>query len=281
LLKILKGGMIRLKRLLSILMVFILAVALFGCGNNAPAAPAEEPNSEENAKAENVELMVSAAASLTDSLTEIIESYEKETGVKITPNFAASGPLQKQIEEGAPADIFISASKDKMDTLEEKDLLEEGTRIDLLGNTLVLIVAEEYKDKIKTVDDLVDMDGMLSLGEVESVPAGKYGKQALEHNELWDKLSDKITFAKSVKEVASQVESGAAAAGIVYKSDALLLEKSPIAQEFEEGSHKPIVYPMAVIKNSQNIEEAKKFAEYLKGEEAQSVFEKYGFNAIK
>ncbi|KEI97710.1 molybdate ABC transporter substrate-binding protein [Clostridium botulinum] len=269
-----------MKKFLSILIIGTLSLGLFGCANGKVEEKKEDTSNKKESK-ENLDITVSAAASLTEALTEIQKKYEKETGAKLSITFDASGTIQKQIEQGAPTDLFISASKKNMDKLQEEKLIDNDTRKDLLGNKLVLIVSEENKDKkIGNVSDLKNIDSKLAIGEPGAVPAGKYAKEAIEYYKLWDVLKDKIVYGKSVKQVAKYVESGEAAAGIVYNNDAKVLKKSYIRYTFDEKSHKPIVYPMAVVKNSKNKEGAKKFAEYIQTKEAQDIFIKYGFDYI-
>ncbi|EDU37293.1 molybdate ABC transporter substrate-binding protein [Clostridium sporogenes] len=270
-----------MKKILSFLIVSILALGLFGCTNTKVEEKKEDASNKKESK-ENLDITVSAAASLTEALTEIQKKYEKETGAKLSITFDASGTLQKQIEQGAPTDLFISASKKNMDKLQEEKLIDNDTRKDLLGNKLVLIVSEENRDKkVEKISDLKNMNFKLAIGEPESVPAGKYAKEAIEYYKLWDVLKDKIVYGKSVKQVAKYVESGEAAAGIVYNNDAKVLKKSYIKYTFDEKSHNPIVYPMAVVKNSKNKEGAKKFAKYIQTKEAKDIFIKYGFNPIE
>lgn len=269
-----------MKKFLSILIVGILALGLFGCDNRKIEEKNQEASSNKESK-ENLNINVSAAASLTEALTEIQKKYEKETGAKLSINFDSSGTLQKQIEQGAPTDLFISASKKNMDKLQEQKLIDNDTRKDLLSNKLVLIVSEENKDKkVENVSELKNINSKLAIGEPEAVPAGKYAKEAIEYYKLWDILKDKIVYGKSVKQVAKYVESGEVAAGIVYNNDAKILKKSYIRHIFNEKSHNPIVYPIAVVKNSKNKEGAKKFAEYIQTKEAQDIFIKYGFDYI-
>lgn len=268
-----------MKKFLNILITATLVLGLFGCGN-AKVDEKKDVAANKDTSNENLNITVSAAASLTESLTEIQKKYEEKTGAKLSITFDASGTLQKQIEQGAPTDLFISASKKNMDKLQEQKLIDDDTRKDLLRNKLVLIVSEENKDKVKELSDLKDMNVKIAIGQPGSVPAGKYGKEAMEYYKVWDYLKGKIVYGKSVKQVGKYVESGEAAAGIVYNNDAKVLKKSHIKQTFDEKSHKPIVYPMAVVKNSKNKEGAKKFAEYIGTKESQDIFSKYGFDPI-
>ncbi len=225
----------------------------------------------------NKELTVSAAASLTELMGEVKPMFEEAYGSTLTVNLASSGTLQKQIEEGAPVDIFISASSAKMDTLAEKGLILESSRIDLLKNQLVLIVSKDSEGMVSSLEDLQKYDVKVSIGEPRSVPAGRYAKESLEYYNVWEGIEDKVIFAKNVKQVVSYVESGEVDAGIVYKSDAALLKNSITIQQLDPESHKPIVYPVAVIKSSENTELAKLFIAFSKRGDVKKVVEKYKF----
>jgi molybdate transport system substrate-binding protein len=221
---------------------------------------------------------VSAAISLKDSLNELKKLYEeKDPGVELELNLASSGLLQKQIEEGAPVDLFISAGKRQMDELAAKGLIVPATRFDLLGNELVLIVAKEKKKEIKGFSDLSRKGVTFSIGQPEIVPAGKYGLETLKSLKLWESLSGRVVYAKDVRQVLAYVDSGNVDAGLVYKSDTVLLKESVIAAVAPRGSHSPIVYPAAIVKGSKNIKEAEKFLAFLKSPEASAVFARFGF----
>ncbi len=261
--------------LLVLFMVFVFAFA--GCGEqNEEAETVPEGPTDEA-----VEINVSAAASLTDALTEIQTEYAKESNAILQLNFAASGALRKQIEEGAPCDLFVSASKAHMDTLEEGGLIAEGSRKDLLGNEITLIAAAEKADIIKGYEDLLSADvTSVSIGTPDSVPAGKYAQQALESLGLWDQIQDKIIFAKDVRQVLEYVDTGNADCGLVYKSDTLVMETGVIVMDLPADSHNPIVYPAALIKDAVQEEAAAKFFEFLQTDTAKSIFEKYGFTVL-
>jgi molybdate transport system substrate-binding protein len=240
-----------------------------------------KPSESSNA-AQPVELNISAAASLKDALMEIQTEYEKVNDVKLIINFAASGTLQKQIEEGAPSDIFISAAQKQMDALDEKGLIVKESRKDLLGNSLVLIASEEAKDKIQEINDIEKTEiARISIGVPESVPAGSYGKESLEKLKMWEIVEPKLVFGKDVRQVLTYVETGEADAGIVYSSDAALLKKGAVVGVFPADSHKPIVYPAVLLNESKNKEAAGKFLEFLSGDKAAEIFGKYGFEVIK
>ncbi|SHI59013.1 molybdate transport system substrate-binding protein [Dethiosulfatibacter aminovorans DSM 17477] len=260
-----------LEKAINFLIIFLIIAFLTSCTGGESADVALEPEKE---------IMVSAAASLTEAVTEISENFQEETGIEVVLNFSSSGSLQKQIEEGAPADIFLSASKSKMDKLEEKDLIDAESRKDYLNNHLVLIVSEEYKDEIKSIEDLLESGLKLSVGEPESVPAGKYAKQSLEYYDMWDKLAGQMVYAKTVKQVAQYVESGDSPAGIVYMTDTTLLKHSYVNKVFDDESHTPIVYPLAIIRDSKNKDMAEEYIEYLQNGESRSIFVKYNFEPL-
>ena len=277
----------KMKKLLALAMAGVCAFTMVACSNSKTSSEKESAKTE--AKAENtatsdtkgIELNVSAAASLKDALEKINEKYKEQTGNTITLNLAASGTLVKQIQEGAPADLFISASKKKMTELVEKGFVEEGAVSNLLANDLVMVVPKDNKAKIEKVEDREKVDGKIAVGEPETVPAGQYAKDSLTALGLWDKIQDKIVFAKDVRETLSYVEKGEVVAGFVYASDAVVSKDSKVAQVIDESTHKPIVYPIAVIKASKNMEEIKKYEEFLKSEESMKIFEEFGFKVAK
>lgn len=229
-------------------------------------------------KVEAVEINISAAASLKDALIEIQTQYGKESEDILQFNFGGSGALQKQIEEGAPCDLFISAAKSNMDTLEEAGFILTDSRKDLLGNHLVLIASKEMRDKILSSEFLTSADvKSIAIGTPESVPAGKYAKQALTDIGLWDKIQEKIILAKDVKQVLEYVETGNVDCGFVYTTDALLLKSGVMVSEDFSASHDSIIYTAALIKDSTKLEAAKNFYEFLETDYSKEVFKKYGF----
>lgn len=252
-----------------VLALFIMAFVA-GCGGT-----------KEPAKTEPVNLNISAAASLTDAAGELKTLYEtKNAGVTLTYNLAASGTLQKQIEEGAPADLFISAGKSQMDALSQKGLIVEESRQDLLGNELVLIAGKD--SKLAKFEDLTDASvGKISIGTPETVPAGNYAKETLTNLKLWEQLQPKMVLAKDVRQVLTYVETGNVDAGLVYRTDAATSDKVKIIAAAPAGSSKPIVYPMAVIKSTKLQKDAEDFAAFLTTDEAVKIFEKYGFKVLK
>lgn len=269
-----------IKRLLALLMVFVLSFSLMACGSTS-----DEPKNtgeEQQEKKEEVELTVSAAISLQGALDKIAKDLEADENIKIVPIYDASGTLQKQIEEGGQSDVFISAGKKQVDALEEKDLIEKDSRIDLLKNKLVLVASEEQKDAVKSIDDVVNNNLKLAMGTPETVPAGQYAKDTLESLKLWDKIKDENkVFTKNVAEVRTHVANGDAAAGIIYKSDlvdgVMKGEKLTEVQVFADDLHKPIVYPAAIISASEKKDVAKTLLDYLQTDKAKAIFEEYGF----
>ncbi|HAA08139.1 MAG: molybdate ABC transporter substrate-binding protein [Syntrophomonadaceae bacterium] len=255
------------KRLIPLIMLLIMALTVIGCGGPATTEDATAP----------VELNVSAAASLTDAAKEIAVLYNQQhPDVKITYNFASSGTLQKQIEEGAPADLFISAGKKQMDALQEKGLIVDSSRKDLLGNELVLIAPED--STLTGFEGLTDASiDKIAIGTPETVPAGKYAQEALITMGLWDSIQPQLVMAKDVRQVLTYVQTGNTAAGLVYLSDTYQADKIKIIAAAPSDSHAPIVYPMALIKSSQKQETTADFANFLSSQEAKDVFAKYQF----
>jgi len=263
-----------MKKTFLIVMIIILVIIVGGCGVKLKL----NKDIVENEELKSVNITVGAAASLTDALTEIEALFEDQHNITIDLSFASSGKLQKQIEEGAPIDLFISAAMDKMDILENRGLIDEDSRENLFENDLVMLISDEYKNEIQDVKALIDSDVMISIGEPETVPAGKYAKEALKNLQIWDKLEqENIVLAKDVSQVLTYVEQGEVAAGIVYSSDAKRASSGTIGYEFDDKTHTPIVYPAALVAESTNKEAGQVFLDYLKTEEAQKILEKYGF----
>jgi len=267
----------KIKKIVSMVIATCLLMALAGCLGK------EESSSQIPADTKPVEILVSAASSMTESLTKIAEDYKKVApDVRITYNFAASGVLQTQIEEGAPADIFFSASTKQMSALEEKDLTIKTSRKDLLNNEVVLIAPNDSKLDINTFEDCAtDKVSMIALGNPDSVPVGQYSQDIFTTLNIWDKVSAKTNFATNVKEVLTWVETGNVDCGVVYKTDANTSDKIKVICSAPEDSHKAVIYPIAILKSSKNADRALAFIDYLSTEEAQKVFVNYGFSINK
>ena len=224
------------------------------------------------------QVTVFAAASLTDSLKEIAVAYEKQSGDKIAFNFAASSTLARQIQEGAPADVFFSADEEKMDALEKKGLLLAGTRKNLLSNALVIVVPGDAVGRLTSAFDLTNAAIVrVAIAEPKSVPAGIYAKQYLGKLGLWDKLVDKCVPTENVRAALAAVESGNTDAGIVYKTDARISKMVRVAYEVPVAEGPKISYPVAVVKDSKAVDAARQLVNYMGSDAALQVFRKYGF----
>lgn len=231
----------------------------------------------------NVNLLVSAAASLKEALEEIKPLYQQsKPNVNISYNFGASGALQQQIEQGAPADVFISAAKRQVDALEQKGLLLPGTRAILAKNRLVLVVPKNKTDITSFYNLKKDSVKRIAIGEPRSVPAGQYAKQVLEKLKLFSAINSKLVYANNVRQVLAVVESGNADAGLVYATDAKISDKVKVVVAADETYHSPIIYPLAVLKRSKNSEAAKDFTRFLTtNNQVKNVLQKYGFILVK
>ena len=266
-----------LKNTKFISMLLCCSLLLVGCGKNGNK---NDTTTEENKTP--VELNISAAASLKEVMADLETEYNKSNeNVTLVVNYGSSGSLQQQIEQGAPCDLFISAGQKQMNTLKEKGLLLDDTIKDLVENSLVLVEANGVD--ITSFDDLKsDKVKHIAVGEPESVPAGKYADEVLTNTGIKDSVSDKLVFAKDVKEVLAWVASGNADVGFVYLSDALSSDSVKIVENVDEvNEHSSITYPVSVIKDSTNVEEAKKFEDFLFTDEAQKIFEKYGYKSVE
>jgi molybdate transport system substrate-binding protein len=229
------------------------------------------------------DLLVFAAASLKNAAEDIGKAYEATGAGKVTYSFASSSDLAKQIENGAPAAIFISADTKWMDYLAERKLIVTDSRRNLLGNRLVLIAPSDSSMTIDLAEGapLAQSlgDGKLAMADPDSVPAGRYGKASLEALKLWSSVEPSVVRAKDVRATLAFVERGEAAAGVVYATDAMVSKKVRIVDEFPEASHPKIVYPIALIAG-QDDAAAHAFYDYLNGEKARGVFLDYGFSII-
>ncbi|NJK41052.1 MAG: molybdate ABC transporter substrate-binding protein [Acaryochloridaceae cyanobacterium SU_2_1] len=229
-----------------------------------------------------VTLTVSAAASLQDVLDAIAPQFQSaHPNIVVDYNFGASGALQRQIEQGAPADIFFAAAKQPMDALSEKGMIVPDTRQDLVTNRLVLIAPETSKLVITEIAQLKTADiSRFAVGEFRSVPAGQYAKQVLEALDLLESLKPKFVFGNSVRNVLAAVESGNAEVGMVYATDAAFSKPVKILATAPENTHQPIVYPIAMVQNGSHPEAAQTFIDFLTMEAAQKIFAVFGFGPV-
>lgn len=252
------------------LVVMLLSVGLTvgcGAGNSRWQGP-------------EARLTVSAAASLKEAAEDLKVLYGKHNpGVTVTYNFASSGTLQRQIEEGAPVDVFISAGRPQMDALARKGLILDSSRRDLLTNGLVLIALRD--SKLSGFKDLTGSGAArISIPDPETVPAGKYSMEALTSLGVWEEIKPKLVLAKDVRQVLTYVETGNVDAGLVYRTDARAGRGIKIVAAAPNGSHQPIIYPVAVTGCARHRAEAEKFIQFLAGEEASGVFKKHGFETL-
>jgi molybdate transport system substrate-binding protein len=236
------------------------------------------------ARAQSATVVVFAAASLKNALDEIASAWANETG-KAAPkiSYGASSALAKQMEQGAPADLFISADIDWMDYVDQKALIRRDTRVNLLGNKIVLIAPRDSSVAldIKPGFDLAKSlgDGKLAMANVDAVPAGKYGKAALEKLGAWEAVKGKVAQAENVRAALLLVARGEAPFGIVYSTDAAAEPKVRIVGSFPADTHPPIIYPAAETRDAKSTD-AKAFLDYLKSGKARPAFEKQGFTVL-
>ena len=225
-----------------------------------------------------IDVHVFAAASLTDSLKEIAAVYEKESGDRIVFNFGASSFLARQIEEGAPADIFFSADEAKMDELEAMGLIVKESKKSRLSNALVIVVASEKGAAISRPKDLAgDKVKRLAIAEPRTVPAGIYAREYLEKQHLWKDVEKKVVPTENVRAALSAVEAGNAEAGIVYKTDAAISRKVKVAYVVPIQDSPGISYPIALVKQAKQAQAAKQFLACLESAGAGKIFRKFGF----
>jgi molybdate transport system substrate-binding protein len=222
-------------------------------------------------------LSVSAAASLKDALADVETAYAKsQTHLEFRNNFGSSGTLAVQIDQGAPADVFLSAAAKPMDDLEAKGLIVAGTRSNLLRNSLVLIAPLDSQ-----LRDFPGLTGSavrtIALGDPASVPAGEYGRQTLESLHLLGQLNAKLVLGKDVRQVLTYVETGNADAGLVYATDAQISSQVRVVATAPDSTHDPIVYPVAVVKSGRNEQAARRFVDYLGSPAAKAIFVHHGF----
>src|ERR1700758_3523037 len=249
-----------------------LFVAFAVCGGSISRATAEDRT-----------LIVFAAASMKNALDDIDAAFTEKTGIKVSASYAASSTLAKQIEQGAPADIFVSADTDWMDYAVGKKNIDEATRVNLLGNSIVLIAPKDSKIDNVTIGQGFDLaklagDGKIATGDVKSVPVGKYAKAALEKLGAWQAAEPKFAMAESVRAALTLVARSEAVLGIVYSTDAKVEPGVKIVGTFPAETHPPIIYPVAATVSAKA--EAKDYLDYLRSSAAKAIFEKYGFTYL-
>ncbi|MFH0959322.1 MAG: molybdate ABC transporter substrate-binding protein [Pseudomonadota bacterium] len=222
-----------------------------------------------------------AAASTTNAINDIAAAFKKQTDIEVTPSFASSSTLAKQIDQGAPASVYISADEDWMNFLDKKNLIDSSSRRDLLGNRLVIIAPASSKltkiDNVKSEIIGALGAGKITTGDPDHVPVGKYTKAAMQKLGVWNDLEPKMARAGDVRGALALVERGEAELGVVYSTDAAIGKNIKIIGAFPLASYPKVVYPVALIKSNVS-PDAKKFFEFLNGPEAKAIFEKYGFS---
>jgi molybdate transport system substrate-binding protein len=226
--------------------------------------------------------VVFAAASLTEALDELDGAFTAQTHIRVKASYAASSVLAKQIEAGAPADVFFSADHEWMDYLEQRKLLRTGTRRDVLGNELVLIAPADSAVRLKIAPGFALAqslgDGRLASADPDSVPAGLYGRAALTKLGVWDSVQSRLARAENVRAALAYVARGETPLGIVYRTDAQAEKRVRVVDVFPEDTHPPILHPAALTANAQP--QAQKYLEFLFGPAAQEIFRRYGFRIV-
>ncbi|MEH7083056.1 molybdate ABC transporter substrate-binding protein [Neobacillus drentensis] len=261
------------KKILGCLISLVL-ICLPACSTNKTNKEANQPK--------KVEITISAAASLNEAMNEIKTNFQKTNQhISLLYNFGGSGALKQQIVQGAPVDIFISASKDHINELTKKGLIDYKNQKDLLSNQLVLITNKRQPAPLETFDDLENKGiKKIAIGTPATVPAGMYAKQTLESLDIWEAMNAKIIQTKDVRQVLTYVETNSVDAGIVYMTDIKVTDKVKIVAIAKEQTHDPIIYSAGIIKSSAQKKEVSLFYDYLHSATAKDIFEKYGFQVL-
>jgi molybdate transport system substrate-binding protein len=235
------------------------------------------------AQADDHQLLVAAAISLKEAFNEIGGLYKQRTGTDVTLSFGASGELEKQIEAGAPVDVFASAGEEEMEELGVRRLIEMSTKADFARNSLVVVVPADSKLHLQSFLDLQQPQvKKISIGNPKTVPAGRYAQQVLQNSKLWSTVESRLVFAENARQVLDYVDHGEVDAGIVYATDVAIAHGgvSVVARAPNEG-YGPILYPIAVVKDSTAPDAARRFVRFVLSSEGNSVLRKYGFLPAK
>lgn len=254
-----------------VLLILALAIGFSSCGPR------------NNSGGENKTIVVSAAVSVENAFAEIAKIYTARTGARVNFSFGASGNLEKQIEAGAPVDVFASAGEKEMDQLQARSLVEPGTRADFAGNALVLVVPAGSKLRLDSFQDLAGRQvKRIAMGNPKTVPAGFYARQALQDLHLWPALEPRLIFSEDVRQALDYVMRGEVDAGIVYATDvAIAGGKVRQVAESPAGTYGPIRYPIAAIKGCAHPAAANQFIKLVLSPEGQKVLASYGFRAVQ
>jgi len=227
--------------------------------------------------------VVGAAISLKESFNELGSIYEHRTGTKVTFTFGSSGELEKQIEAGAPVDVFASAAEKEMDELQAKNLIARTTRKDFARNALILVVPADSQLHLQSFSDL-QKPGVtkIAIGNPKTVPAGQYAQQLFQNMQIWPKIESRLILAENVRQVLDYVARGEVDAGIVYATDVQVAQgKVSVAARAADRDYGPILYPLAVIKDSANVNAAKGFVDLVVSPEGDQILKKHGFRPAK
>lgn len=255
------------RRLIAALLLTVMSIAA-GCRDSAPSST------------NRVELTVSAAASLTDSLSEIRTLYTgKHANITIRFNFASSGSLRQQIEQGAPVDLFLSADLANMRILTDKQFVEANEQAVIAKNELVVVVPKDSQTTVAKLENLTQPSvKTIAAGDPLTVPAGNYTKEALTKMNIWNSIQNKLVLAKDVRQVLTYVETGNADVGFVYHTDAKSSKQVKVAFPLDPSTYSPIQYSAGIVKSTKHLKVVQDFYAYLQSKEAQEVFIKYGFS---
>ena len=269
-----------MKNMKKVLFVAVIALIAVVCTSSVVSAGFFDFLSGDAGDDSEGEVNLAAAASLKNVYDEkLIPMFnEKYPNIKVTPTYASSGDLQTQIENGLEADVFMSAANKQMNALADEGLIDNSTNVQTLENKVVLIVPKDSDANITSFEDLKDAEGTIAIGDPESVPAGQYAKEVLTNLGIWDSVESKLSLGTDVTAVLNQVAEGSADYGIVYATDAKSTDDVKVICEApEDALDTPVIYPVAVVKDSKNADAAKKFMDFLQTQEAQDVFKEYGF----
>ena len=231
-----------------------------------------------------LEVTISAAISLKNAFEEIGKTMEgKHPRTKIRFNFGASGDLARQIEMGAPVDVFASAAQKEMDDVDQKGLIVSGTRMNFAGNSMVLVKSGVSRIRMELFEDLLKEEvKKIVIGNPKSVPAGRYAEEVLKHLNLWEVVKEKLVFAEHVRQALDYISRNEVDAAIVYSTDAMIRPKEVrIVTKAPDKSHQPIVYPIGIVKGSKNQSLAKEFIALVLSPEGKNLLGKYGFETVK
>jgi len=258
-------------------MALLVCVVLIGAAACSPQTPSG--NSSSHPKS----IVVSAAVSLENAFGEIAQLYTSRTGAKVDFSFGGSGELERQIEGGAPVDVFASAGAKEMDALQAQGLIVATSRADFAGNSLVLIVPADSKLRLGSFAELAEPKvKRIAIGNPKTVPAGLYAQQSLRNLHLWSRLQPRLIFAEDVRQVLDYAMRDEVDAGIVYSTDVPIAHgKVKIAAQAPAGSYGPVLYPIAIVKGCSHPEAARRFVSLVRSQEGASIIEKYGFRSVK